>query len=281
MFSGGNGADRSSKDKASRAGNDASFAGDSRDKDSKRRKGISSPSILSADLKILGDVETAGDLHIDGVILGDVRSRRVTVGKDGEVQGAILGQEVTIRGLVRGEIVAQSVVLAKTARVEATVFHELLAVEPGAELLGRTTRRAPGSGTEALEKPPQAAALPAPESAPQERAPQERAPEESAETVSVPPKTDEPDRAEAQPAATAGAAKVNPVLSDEVAKATPVFEPLPAILAAGPADIDGSLTARPEPEAKGDDPAKPAGDDSGSSRTGIRFRPLGATQATP
>ena len=229
MFSGGNGADRSSKDKASRAGNDASFAGDSRDKDSKRRKGISSPSILSADLKILGDVETAGDLHIDGVILGDVRSRRVTVGKDGEVQGAILGQEVTIRGLVRGEIVAQSVVLAKTARVEATVFHELLAVEPGAELLGRTTRRAPGSGTEALEKPPQAAALPAPESAPQERDP-----EESAETVAAPPKTDEPDRAEAQPAATAGAAKVNPVLSDEVAKATPVFEPLPAILAAGP-----------------------------------------------
>lgn len=275
MFSGGNGADRSSKEKASRAGSDASFAGDPRDQDKKRRKGINSPSILSADLKILGDVETDGDLHIDGVILGDVRSRRVTVGKDGEVQGAILGQEVTIRGLVKGEIAAQSVVLAKTARVEATVFHELLAVEPGAELLGRTTRRAPG--TEALEKPPEAKALPAPEQPSPEGA-------ENTEAAAGPQTTDEPadqqaDRGETPPAS--AAARVNPVLSDEVAMATPVFEPLPAILAAGPAHIDGSLTAGPELDAKSKDSAKPGSGDGTSSRTGIRFRPLGATQATP
>ena len=267
MFSGGDGADRSSKSRDDLGSQAAT--GDARDKDKeRRRKSISSPSILSADLKILGDVETAGDLHIDGVILGDVHSRRVTVGKDGEVKGVVHGEEVNIRGQVTGEIEAHSVTLAKTARVEATIVHELLTVEQGAEFLGRTLHRAAAAET--------AKALPA-------------EPEEPEEAAAPEPEEAEEEQPKAEPAAAAQAKPEGPGESpDDAESAKPTFEPLPAVLAAGPADMDGVLAGKP-PKQGAKDKDREAGEraegdetaDSDSSRTGIRFRPLGATQATP
>jgi cytoskeletal protein CcmA (bactofilin family) len=38
------------------------------------------PSIVSSDLKILGDLISAGDLQVDGIVEGDIQSRSLTVG---------------------------------------------------------------------------------------------------------------------------------------------------------------------------------------------------------
>ena len=39
------------------------------------------PSIISADLKITGNLASAGDLQIDGTVEGDITSRQVTIGQ--------------------------------------------------------------------------------------------------------------------------------------------------------------------------------------------------------
>ena len=41
------------------------------------REAASTPSIISADLKVVGNLESAGDLQIDGRIEGDIKSRSV------------------------------------------------------------------------------------------------------------------------------------------------------------------------------------------------------------
>ncbi len=98
------------------------------------------PSIISADLKITGNLASAGDLQIDGTVEGDITSRQVTVGQGALVQGAILANTVRIYGTVAGEIKANDVTLAKSARVDGDIGHQSIAMEAGASVSGRLTR---------------------------------------------------------------------------------------------------------------------------------------------
>ncbi len=98
------------------------------------------PSVISADLKIVGDLHCAGDVQIKGTVEGDIRSRTVTVGEGAQVTGAIYGQAVHVSGSVTGQIEAPTVTVARSGRIEGDVVHESLAVEAGAHLVG-TCRR--------------------------------------------------------------------------------------------------------------------------------------------
>jgi cytoskeletal protein CcmA (bactofilin family) len=98
------------------------------------------PSVISADLKIVGDLHCAGDVQIKGTVEGDIRSRTVTVGEGAQVTGAIYGQAVHVSGSVTGQIEAPTVTVARSGRIEGDVVHESLAVEAGAHLVGSCRR---------------------------------------------------------------------------------------------------------------------------------------------
>ena len=98
------------------------------------------PSIISADLKIVGNLLSGGDLQIDGTVEGDISTRRLTVGEGAIVQGAITAETVRVYGVVSGEIKASNVHLAKSARVDGDIGHQSIAMEAGASVNGRLTR---------------------------------------------------------------------------------------------------------------------------------------------
>lgn len=98
------------------------------------------PSVIGPDLKITGDLASAGDIQIDGTIEGDIDSRTLTVGEHANVRGSIAADLVRVCGTVSGEIRAKSVVLTETARVTGDIVHETLAVEAGAHLEGQIRR---------------------------------------------------------------------------------------------------------------------------------------------
>jgi len=103
-------------------------------------RGGSVPSIISGDLKITGNLESQGDIQIDGRVIGDIRSRTLTVGEQAHVQGSIYAQSVRICGGISGEVKANQVVLAKTAKVEGDIAHKSLAIEAGAYIEGNIRR---------------------------------------------------------------------------------------------------------------------------------------------
>ena len=115
---------------------DSSTQGQSSDAD--RNSG--EPSVISTDLKIVGDLHCAGDVQIKGTVQGDIRSRTVTVGEGAQVTGAIYGQAVHVSGSVTGQIEAPTVTVARSGRIEGDVVHESLAVEAGAHLVGSCRR---------------------------------------------------------------------------------------------------------------------------------------------
>lgn len=94
------------------------------------------PSIISASLRIVGNLVSAGDVQIDGIVDGDVKSRVLTISQGAAVNGAIEADNVYIQGEVNGQITAENVVLGSSARVVGDVVHSNLVVESGAFLEG-------------------------------------------------------------------------------------------------------------------------------------------------
>jgi cytoskeletal protein CcmA (bactofilin family) len=90
------------------------------------------PSIISADLTVTGTLVSNGDIQVDGIVDGDVRSVGLVIGEKAEIHGEVLADDITIRGRVIGRIRARKVLLAATSHVEGDILHEAFAVEAGA-----------------------------------------------------------------------------------------------------------------------------------------------------
>jgi cytoskeletal protein CcmA (bactofilin family) len=97
-------------------------------------------SLLSADLTIEGSITGEGELQIDGVVKGDVRVGRLTVGETGHVEGSVYAEAVEVRGRVVGAITSKQVRLYGTSYIDGDITHEQLAMETGAFFQGRSLK---------------------------------------------------------------------------------------------------------------------------------------------
>jgi cytoskeletal protein CcmA (bactofilin family) len=121
------------------------------------------PSLISADLTIIGNLISTGDLQIDGRIEGDVESQTLTVGETALVKGSLKATQVRVSGQMDGVIRGRHVELTRSARVKGDVVHDDLTIEAGAHIVGEIRR----SDAPLKEKPAptaKAAAAPAPPS---------------------------------------------------------------------------------------------------------------------
>jgi cytoskeletal protein CcmA (bactofilin family) len=107
------------------------------------RASIGSPtqSVIDAWLTITGNLESQGDVRVEGQIAGDVRCANLVIGRDAIVSGDIVAEEAIVRGRVRGTIRANRVILQDTACVESAIFHKVLSVDEGASFEGQSCRR--------------------------------------------------------------------------------------------------------------------------------------------
>jgi len=102
----------------------------------------SPPSIISSDLRIVGDLSSDGEIQIDGAIDGDIRTQVLLVGETADIKGEIVADSVVVHGTISGQIKSRSVILAKTAHVVGDILHEDLKIETGAFLEGHCKRMA-------------------------------------------------------------------------------------------------------------------------------------------
>ena len=102
------------------------------------------PSIIGPDLRIVGDLNSEGEIHVDGFIDGDVRTKVLLIGESATVKGEIVGDTVRVYGTVDGQIKARSVTLAKSSHVVGNILHVNLTVEEGAFLEGHCKRMGEG-----------------------------------------------------------------------------------------------------------------------------------------
>ncbi len=111
------------------------------------------PSIISKDLTITGDLISEGDIQVDGVIEGDLRSRSLTVGETAEITGSVEAETARVHGCIKGQIKASVVELMRDAKMIGDIIHGTLSIEAGAHVEGSLTRIA--SDPKAIAPPEQ------------------------------------------------------------------------------------------------------------------------------
>lgn len=94
-------------------------------------------SYLDKALTIIGVLETDGEVHVHGSVLGRINADRLVVGSGGYVEGDVVARDVKIGGRFNGRIFAFNVTLDKTADVTGRIFHHFVTVERGARIDGR------------------------------------------------------------------------------------------------------------------------------------------------
>jgi cytoskeletal protein CcmA (bactofilin family) len=116
-----------------------------------------SPSLLSSDLTIKGNVVTSGDIQIEGTIEGDVRAHLLTVGESATIKGEIAADDVIVNGTVIGRLRGLKVRLTASARVDGDIVHKTIAVESGAQFEGTVQRQEDPLGDSGSSRPATAA----------------------------------------------------------------------------------------------------------------------------
>jgi cytoskeletal protein CcmA (bactofilin family) len=96
--------------------------------------------------RVTGDVEFAGGLHLDGSIIGNVRSDQapastLSVSAGASIEGTVDVPNVRLDGTVKGDIHAPGrVILGATARVEGNLYYGVIEMTLGAQIMGKLTQ---------------------------------------------------------------------------------------------------------------------------------------------
>ena len=111
--------------------------------------------LIGKGVRVEGDIDFLGGMHLDGAIAGNVRSNSapdstLSVSETGSIEGSVEVPNVILQGRVRGDIrAAERVVLGATARVEGDVYYGVIEMTLGAQIMGKLVRLAPAAAAAA------------------------------------------------------------------------------------------------------------------------------------
>jgi cytoskeletal protein CcmA (bactofilin family) len=88
------------------------------------------PSIIGEDLTIIGNVNSKGEIQVDGEIQGDIHCGSLLLGDKSQVMGSVIAEDIVVRGRVVGSI----------RGLRVTLQAQSLAIEQGAYFEGKSRR---------------------------------------------------------------------------------------------------------------------------------------------
>lgn len=94
--------------------------------------------IIGVGTEITGDVNTNGDIRIDGFLSGNVVTEgKLVVGETGKIKGEIHCKNSEVLGMIEGKIkVRELVTLKSSARIYGDIVTQKLSIEPGSLFTG-------------------------------------------------------------------------------------------------------------------------------------------------
>lgn len=98
------------------------------------------PSLLSADLHVLGNMICEGALDVNSSVSGNITCCSLTLRENAKINGDITADILHVYGQITGIIKARFVHLHKGCKVEGIVMHESLIIDDGAYIDGKCKR---------------------------------------------------------------------------------------------------------------------------------------------
>ena len=93
-------------------------------------------SFISADTTVTGDLESAGDISVEGSVEGNITCRTLTLRGEPTITGDVHVEAVHVCGRFAGALRAKKVVVTKAARMTGDIYYETLELHEGAEFEG-------------------------------------------------------------------------------------------------------------------------------------------------
>ncbi|WP_375583407.1 polymer-forming cytoskeletal protein [Cyclobacterium xiamenense] len=96
----------------------------------------STTSFFAPGFRMIGDIDSNNDVRVEGIIQGNLTTtKRIIIGKTGQVIGNVKGHQISIMGEVVGEVIASDItVIGETGVVHGTVLTNKIKIESGAEV---------------------------------------------------------------------------------------------------------------------------------------------------
>ena len=82
----------------------------------------STPTIISRDLKIQGEIFSAGVIEIEGNINGTINGNSVILREEGSINGTVFAENFSIRGKFEGTIKAKNISIARVIFIFCTGY---------------------------------------------------------------------------------------------------------------------------------------------------------------
>jgi len=97
-----------------------------------------SSNVIGKGTVLEGNVETFGNIRIEGKVIGNIKSKsKIALGNGSHVEGNITAQNADIEGEVKGRIeISEMLLLKATAVINGDIITGKLVVEPGAVFNG-------------------------------------------------------------------------------------------------------------------------------------------------
>ena len=94
--------------------------------------------LISQGTTIKGDIETDGDLRIDGGLIGNIITKgKLVIGDSASIEGTIKCENADISGKVVAKVtVSQLIVLKEASRFSGDIITKKISIEPGAVFSG-------------------------------------------------------------------------------------------------------------------------------------------------
>jgi cytoskeletal protein CcmA (bactofilin family) len=105
-----------------------------------RGSGSDAATVIGAGLSVTGNLESKGEVHVEGEVQGDVHAQHIVIGDRARIKGGLIAEEIVVRGNVQGSIRGNAVTFHSSSRVEGDVFHKSLVIEQGAFFEGKSRR---------------------------------------------------------------------------------------------------------------------------------------------
>ena len=94
--------------------------------------------LIGVGTEIKGDISSNGDIRIDGILQGNLRTKgKVVIGETGTVKGEIKCKNSDVEGNIEGKIhVSELLSLKATSNLAGDIIARKLAIEPGSKFTG-------------------------------------------------------------------------------------------------------------------------------------------------
>ena len=96
----------------------------------------SSLSIITQGIDFTGEVNTEGDIHLDGNMKGTIKANEVVIGPNGSFEGEIISNLLIVSGNIKGKFNIKNLHIRKDGTLSGKAKYLIVTIDSGGKVLG-------------------------------------------------------------------------------------------------------------------------------------------------